>query len=249
MDFSKYSTPSAPAKSMARAMRFSPLALAGALLFAGLSTIVSAQSDPVGVCVDPQGCGSSPSPPQPQQQEPAKLDPRMFWIGATASVTGDVTFIYPTGQRVSGADAAHAPIPLGARVVTGPGGRVIILLIDQTAFTIGASSELVMDRFVYDPGTDAAPTRISIAMVKGLLRFVTGKVARRDPNSIQVRTPVGNLGIRGTDFEVSADPGGSGYILLHEGLIEFSSFDGGKIISMQPGQRMRWENFGDPVLE
>ena len=78
---------------------------------------------------------------------------------------------------------------------------------------------------------------------------MTGKVAQRDPSSIQVGTPVGNLGIRGTDFEVSADPGGSGYVLLREGAIEFSSFDGGKTIAMQAGQRLRWENFGDPVLE
>lgn len=230
-------------------MRFSPLALAVALLSAGTSTIANAQSEPVGVCVDPRGCDVSSSPPPQQQQEPAKLDPRMFWIGAAATVSGDVTFIYPSGQRVSGADAAHAPIPLGARVVTGPGGRVVILLIDQTSFTIGASSELVMDRFVYDPGTDAAPTRISVKIVKGLFRWVTGKVAQRDPNSMQVGTPIGNLGIRGTDFDVSADPGGSGYVLLRTGSIEYSSFDGGKVISMQAGQRLRWENFGDPVLE
>ena len=108
---------------------------------------------------------------------------------------------------------------------------------------------MVMDRFAYDPGTDSVPTKISVKIVKGLFRWVTGKVARRDPNSVQIGTPVGTIGIRGTDFEVSADPGGSGYVLLREGEIEFSSFDGGKTISMHAGQRLHWENFGDPVLE
>ncbi len=173
----------------------------------------------------------------------------MFWIGAAATTTGDVTFIYPTGERVSGADVGRAPIPLGARVVTGPNGKAVIVLIDQTTFTIGPGSELVMDRWVYDPGTDSAPTRISVKIVKGLFRWVTGKVVRRDADSMQVGTPVGILGIRGTDFEVSADPGGSGSVLLREGAIEFSSFDGSKIISMQAGQRLHWEDFGDPVLE
>ena len=218
MDFSKYSTPSASAQSMDRAMRFSPLALATALL---ASFVIAG---PIGAVQTPHNweeysalCSSSggvphqadsngplrctgPSTPT-QQQEPAKLDPRMFWIGAAATVSGDVTFIYPSGQRVSGADAARAPIPLGARVVTGPSGHVKILLVDQTSFTISGPGEMVMDRFVYDPETDATPTRISVKIVKGLFRWVTGKVAQRDPSSIQVGTPVGNLEVRATDSE------------------------------------------------
>ena len=249
MDFAKNSIHSASANYFVRIKLRSPLALAAALLFAGISTPAHAQSDPVGVCVDPRGCGSSPSPPAPQPQEPAKLDPRMFWIGAAANVSGDVTFIYPNGQRVSGANAARAPIPLGARVVTGPGGHVQILLVDQTVFTLSGPGEMVMDRFVYDPDTNPVPTRISVKIVKGLFRFVTGKVAQRDPGSVQIGTPVGTIGIRGTDFEVFADPGGSGYVLLREGAIEFSSFDRGKTILMHAGQRLHWENFGDPVLE
>src|SRR6185503_10229991 len=76
-----------------------------------------------GVCVDPRGCGSTPTPSPAPIPQPPPLDPRMFWIGAAVTTNGDVTIICPTGQRVSGAEATRAPIPLGARVVTGPSGR------------------------------------------------------------------------------------------------------------------------------
>src|SRR5439155_454147 len=51
--------------------------------------------------------------------------------------------------------------------------------------------------------------KISAKMAKGVFRFVTGRVARRDPGSMKVNTPVGTIGIRGTMVagKVSADEG------------------------------------------
>jgi hypothetical protein len=103
-----------------------------------------------------------------------------------ASAPGAAGRVVETGKPVYSHD----------KVTTGPDGKLQILLLDQTSFTIGANSELELDEFVFDPATNAG--KVSAKIVKGAFRFVTGKVARRDPSSMRVDTPVGTIGIRGT---------------------------------------------------
>ena len=115
-------------------------------------------------------------------------------IGVASAVRGSVNATAPgaagrvveTGKDVYSHD----------KIKTGPEGKLQILLLDQTSFTIGANSEMELDEFVFDPATNAG--KVSAKIVKGAFRFVTGKVARRDPASMQVETPVGTIGIRGT---------------------------------------------------
>ena len=87
-----------------------------------------------------------------------------------------------------------------------------VLLLDETVFTIGANSDMVLDTFVYEPSTSA--DIISARLQKGVFRWVTGKVARKDPASMKVILPVGTIGIRGTDFEVNYEPDAPGLIRL-----------------------------------
>jgi hypothetical protein len=71
-----------------------------------------------------------------------------------------------------------------------------ILLLDETVFTIGPESELVVDEFVYDPATSAG--KIGATVAKGVFRFVTGKIAKKQPSDMNVALPSGNIGVRGT---------------------------------------------------
>jgi hypothetical protein len=71
-----------------------------------------------------------------------------------------------------------------------------ILLLDQTVFTIGPESELVIDEFVYDPKTNAG--KLSAEITKGVFRFVSGKIAHEKPEDMNVKLPAGTLGVRGT---------------------------------------------------
>lgn len=115
-------------------------------------------------------------------------------IGVASAVRGAVKATAPgaAGRVVE----TGKPVYSHDKVTTGPEGKLQILLRDQTSFTIGANSELELDEFVFDPNTNAG--KISAKIAKGAFRFVTGKVARRDPSSMQVETPVGTIGIRGT---------------------------------------------------
>lgn len=115
-------------------------------------------------------------------------------IGVASAVRGAVRATAPgaAGRVVE----TGKPVYSHDKVTTGPEGKLQILLLDQTSFTMGANSEMELDEFVFDPATNAG--KVSAKIVKGAFRFVTGKVARRDPASMQVKTPVGTIGIRGT---------------------------------------------------
>src|SRR5262249_24943503 len=150
-----------------------------------------------------QMCAPS-RPPQAQEPQEPQLDPRLVLSGVAAEVRGEVTFIYPNGQRVQA--SARTPIVLGAPVIAGPGAPVVFLLLDETSFTVGPNSEITIDRFVYDPMS----ANVSLRVLCGNFHWVSGRVDRSQIRAINISTPLMVLGIRGTDLEVTVDPGGSG---------------------------------------
>ncbi|MCM2305329.1 MAG: FecR family protein [Elusimicrobia bacterium] len=134
-------------------------------------------------------------------------------IGVAAAVRGAVRAVAPgaAGRVVE----TGKPVFSRDKVTTGPEGKLQILLLDQTSFTVGPNSELELDEFVFDPATNAG--KVSARIAKGAFRFVTGKVARRDPASMKVETPVGTIGIRGTMTAGTVGGGEATFVLLGPG--------------------------------
>jgi hypothetical protein len=137
-------------------------------------------------------------------------------IGVAAAVAGAVRLDAVPGVREVGVDVASGtPIFLGDAVATGPGGRLQIMLLDETVFTIGPDAAMKIDRFVYDPATGAGTVNASIA--KGAFRFVSGQVAKRNPSDMEVRLPTGTIGIRGTSVAGVVDGARATIVLLGPG--------------------------------
>jgi FecR protein len=137
-------------------------------------------------------------------------------IGVAAAVAGQVRLDAVPGLREAGVDVASGtPILLGDSVTTGPGGRLQIMLLDETVFTIGPDAAMKIDRFVYDPATGAGTVNASIA--KGAFRFVTGQVAKRNPSDMEVRLPTGLIGVRGTSVAGLVDGARATIVLLGPG--------------------------------
>lgn len=134
-------------------------------------------------------------------------------IGVASAVRGAVRATAPgaAGRVVE----TGKPVYSHDKVTTGPEGKLQILLLDETSFTVGANSEMELDEFVFDPATNAG--KVSAKIAKGAFRFVTGKVARRDPASMQVATPVGTIGIRGTMTAGTVGPDEATFVLLGPG--------------------------------
>jgi hypothetical protein len=115
--------------------------------------------------------------------------------GVSAAVHGDVTRINQ-GDPVGMAVASGDPIYRFDRITSGSDSGLQILLLDETTLTIGPNSNITITEFVYDPSTGIGKLAASIG--NGVFRFVSGRIAQRDPSSMTVQLPVASLGIRGT---------------------------------------------------
>jgi len=124
--------------------------------------------------------------------------------GVAAAVRGNVLLAAATpgtetqrgGQVVGENIASGDKIFLGDMIETGPSSGLQSMLLGETIFTIGPSAAMTIDSFVYDPASGAG--EVTTQVLKGAFRFVSGKVAKNEPSKMNVKTPVGTIGIRGT---------------------------------------------------
>ena len=86
------------------------------------------------------------------------------------------------------------------RINTTGSGLVQVLLVDGSTFTVGPGSDLVIDKFVYDPNKKSG--EVVATFSKGVMRFVGGKISKNE-GGVTVNTPAGALAIRGGMFQTN----------------------------------------------
>ena len=91
-------------------------------------------------------------------------------------------------------------IYFGDSIITEAASTAQILLMDQTTLTIGENSELVIDEFVYDPQTKIGKIVSSVKI--GTVKIITGEISKTNPDDLEIKTPTGSIGARGTEFAV-----------------------------------------------
>ena len=132
--------------------------------------------------------------------------------GVSAAVTGTVELTRLAGNVVGHKVASGEDIFLNDEIASGANSGMQVLLLDETVFTIGPESAILIDDFVYDPQTGSG--EVSAQVVKGVFRFVTGRVAARNPEAMNVKLPAGSIGIRGTMVGGIVRPDGSATVFL-----------------------------------
>lgn len=142
-------------------------------------------------------------------QEPVSDDT----VGVACAVGGTVTAAFP-GQAPRSLKSGM-PVSMGETIETGADGRLQLLLKDETAFTLGPNSRIVVDDFVYDESSDKG--RVEASITKGVFRFITGKIAKKKPSSMTVKLPSAVIGVRGTIVAGQTDGQSSEVILLGPG--------------------------------
>jgi hypothetical protein len=85
---------------------------------------------------------------------------------------------------------------------TGPDGAVGITMRDNSLLSAGPNSILSLARFEFDATTEQG--RFDAQLQRGTLAVTSGRIAKLSPQAMTVRTPSALLGVRGTDFVVSA---------------------------------------------
>ena len=135
------------------------------------------------------------------------------FIGVAAALRGDVVRVSAVqGDSDIGKVTSGTKIFLGDEIEVASGGRMQIMLVDETVFTLGSGARLVIDEFVYDPATQAGSMTTNIT--RGAFRFVSGKLAKSSPKAMKVRLPSASLSIRGTQVAGLVDEDGGSQVVL-----------------------------------
>jgi len=88
----------------------------------------------------------------------------------------------------------------GDRLVTGKDGRISLSFIDNTRFSVGPNSRILVNEFAYDRTRQQGTFLTQVD--RGSLAIVSGHIAKSGRDAMKVRTPNSLLGVRGTRFIV-----------------------------------------------
>jgi hypothetical protein len=133
-------------------------------------------------------------------------------IGTAAAVRNQAT-----GTLGSETRTLKSGVFKNERVDTARNASAQLIFRDETALTVGPSSSVTLDQFVYDPNRNAG--KAVIRATKGAFRFVSGSV---DPRSYEIKTPVGTMGVRGTIVDFFFLSNGGLVLILVEGGLSFT---------------------------
>ena len=120
---------------------------------------------------------------------------------------GTVKTLKGSAQIQSGSDNVAAAVGAALHqndvLETGKDGALGVTFIDNTTLSLGANSRITLTKVVFDPDKSNFAFLANIA--RGTFMFVSGGIGKLSPQSEQITTPVGTIGIRGTRFLVKVE--------------------------------------------
>ncbi|AOT08515.1 FecR family protein [Pseudoalteromonas luteoviolacea] len=88
-----------------------------------------------------------------------------------------------------------SPVYIADTLKTGKQARAQLRFSDGTILTLGEQTQFIVDQFEHQ---DSSQARFSF--LTGAFRVVTGKITKVTNPNFKIKTPMGSIGIRGTDF-------------------------------------------------
>ena len=153
------------------------------------SAAAGAQTAPAAASVPPARAAATPAPAADAH------------AGFIKSVQGEVHVLSGGGDaRLARPGDRVSPID---RISTGPASAASLVLRDGTALVLGPDSRLDLKQFHFDSTTQDGGLLVSL--LRGSLRMVSGLIGKTNPDAVRVDTQTATIGIRGTDFIVTAD--------------------------------------------
>jgi hypothetical protein len=160
-------------------------------------------------------------------------------IGVTQSTQNN-----PMGQPPGGIDRVlrvGTDVQANEIISTAADDRAHLVFLDGTTLTIGPSSQLTIDKFVYDPTTQKG--ELAVNATKGVFRVIGGRISKT--SAITVTTPAATMGIRGGMAAFSVATGGATITVSLFGVITVTA--GGVTQTMTvPGLQVSTSTGGTP---
>ncbi|MDR2213647.1 MAG: FecR domain-containing protein [Pseudomonadales bacterium] len=141
-------------------------------------------------------------------------------VGQATLVIGKATLLHADGRRE--AMTSGMALVSGDQVETQSNAHVHIRFIDQALVSVRPLSRLEIQRYDYR-ADDPAASAVKFNLVEGVARAISGDAAKSARQNFRMNTPVAAIGVRGTDFVVSADPR-QARALVNEGSIVVAPF-------------------------
>lgn len=120
-------------------------------------------------------------------------------IGATAIAINEVGRI---DKGTAGPIAGGDPIFRDETVRTGVASSAKFVFADDTNLALGATSTVVLDRFVFDGG--ASYSKAAVNLAKGAFRFTSGHSPK---DAYEIKTGNATIGVRGTILDIRVQTG------------------------------------------
>jgi len=162
-------------------------------------------------------------------------------VGRAETVEGSVYAVRVDGTRV---DLNQGdPIYQGDTIETSEDGLVGITFADDSTLSLDQDGRMVIDEMVYDPGEQDGSA--SMFVLQGAMSFVSGSIAKANPDAMSIDTPIATIGIRGTSVLVSAKPPEPGQenpqvtlVMLPEAGGDGSTFVGEAVVTTNGGTQV-----------
>jgi hypothetical protein len=126
---------------------------------------------------------------------------------AQPSAAGRIDRLAGTAVILRG--GAQVPLKAGDTVLetdvlrTGPDGRIGVTLKDDTRLSLGPASEVRLEKFLYSPAE--GKIGLGLRVVRGLVAYVSGRIAKLAPDAVRLETPAAIVGVRGTTLVIQAE--------------------------------------------
>ena len=116
-------------------------------------------------------------------------------IGYVKNVAGEAS-VTTAGNKQKAEPGT--PIHQGSVLRTGPKGSMGVTFKDESVMSFGPDTELTVDEYLYAPAQ--GKLKLGSRLAKGSLNYVSGVIAKLQPDAVTVGTPTGTIGVRGTQF-------------------------------------------------
>jgi hypothetical protein len=139
---------------------------------------------------------------------------------------GEVSLVLGRAYLKTG--AREDPIRVGTlikvsdQIITEANGHVHIRFVDEALVSVRPDSLLEIQRYDYNP-QNPSQSSIKLNLMEGITRSISGDGAHAARERFRMNTPIAAIGVRGTDFVVSAS-GQSMRALVNEGAIVVAPF-------------------------
>ena len=109
--------------------------------------------------------------------------------------------MFVNGQQVTAATVLNKD----DTVATGPDASVQIILSDNSVLDLESDSEIDINDYSFNPSEPEENTS-QISVLAGTLRYVSGKIAKDDPENVSFTAGTSTIGVRGTYISISVCP-------------------------------------------